>query len=132
MATIDATNISMDPNGLYREEMFTDQKLGTIRQLSPVTSAGAADAARPVLFIGQAHIVTPGGALPISFQIDATTFGEAIEKFGPAAKVAIDETVQELQEMRRQAASQIVVPEPGAASQIIGPGGVPPGGPKIR
>src|SRR5690242_615234 len=46
----------MDAAGLYREEMFTDRKVGAIRRLTPVTADGAPDTARPVLFIGQAEI----------------------------------------------------------------------------
>jgi hypothetical protein len=81
-----------------------------------------------VLFIGQAHISTPAGTLPISFEIDATSLGEAAENFGAAAKIAIEDTMQELQELRRQAASSLVVPEPGAASAILGASGHPVGG----
>ena len=39
----------------------------------PVTADGAADAARPVLFVGQAQVMTPMGAVPISFELDAVT-----------------------------------------------------------
>jgi hypothetical protein len=126
-------DLSMDPAGLYREDVFTDRKLGTIRQLVPVTREGSPDPSRTSLFVGQAQIATPGGILPLSFEIEANNLGEAIEKFGVAAKVAIEETVRELQELRRQAASQIVVPDAGAASQILAPGGMAPrGGGKIR
>ena len=34
-----ANDNAMDPNGLFREENFTDQKMGAIRKLTPVTSA---------------------------------------------------------------------------------------------
>src|ERR1044071_4071978 len=47
----------MDAAALYREEMFTDRKVGAIRRLTPVTSSGAPDSTRPVLFIGQAEIM---------------------------------------------------------------------------
>ena len=55
--------------------------------------------------------MTPAGSIPIGFEIGAGSLEEAAEKFGPAAKEAIDRTVRELQELRRQASSSIVVPQ---------------------
>ena len=124
---------SMDAKELYREELYTDRKVGTIRVMIPVTPDGATDAARRTSYVGQAQIMTNAGMLPISFEIDAANLAEAVQKFGAAAKVALEETVRELQEIRRQAASQLVIPEPGTASAILGPGGGPPrGGGKIH
>ena len=124
----------MDVAELYREDLYTDRKVGTIRVLTPVRSDGTTDPARHVSYVGQAQIMTNAGMLPISFEIEAATLGEAVAKFGAAAKVALEETVRELQEIRRQAASQLVIPEPGTASAILGAGGnLPPrGGGKIH
>lgn len=113
---------SMDVAELYREDLYTDRKVGTIRVMTPIRPDGSQDPARPVSYLGQAQIMTTAGMLPITFEIEATNLAEAVSKFGPAAKVALEDTVRELQELRRQAASQIVIPEPGAASQILGPG----------
>jgi hypothetical protein len=41
--------------------------------------------------------------------------------------VAFEETMKELQEMRRQQASSIVIPDAGAASALAGQGGPPRG-----
>lgn len=128
MAEQTEADLTMDPTSLYREDVFTDRKLGTIRHLVPVTADGAADASRPVFFIGQAQIVTPGGVLPLSFEIDAASLAEAVRNFGAAAKLAIEDTVRELQELRRQAASSLVIPDTGATASILGPGGLPHGG----
>ncbi|HZP42321.1 MAG TPA: hypothetical protein VFD84_12545 [Candidatus Binatia bacterium] len=130
MADLDETELRMDAAQLWREDIFTDRRVGTIRQLTPVTSAGAPDPSRAVAFVGQTQILTAGGMLPLNFDIPAATLAEAIEKFAGAAKVALEETVRELQELRRQAASSIVIPEPGATSSILGPGGMPPRGGK--
>jgi hypothetical protein len=105
------TEIKLDPDKLYVEEIFTDRRIGTIRRLSPVTRDGKADAARAVLYIGETQIMTPAGSIPIAFEIGAGSVGEAAEKFGPLAKDAIDRTVRELQELRRQASSSIVIPQ---------------------
>jgi len=116
----------MDPAALYREEVFSDRKVGTIRRLVPVKADGSDDPARTVLFLGQTQILTAMGALPLSFEIEAKTLEEAIARFGDGAKVAFERTVRELEEYRRQAASSIVVPERGPGG--FGPGGMPGGG----
>ena len=50
-------------------------------------------------------------------------FEEAAKMFGPAAKTAIERTVKELQELRRQQASSIVVPQGGLPPMPPGGGG---------
>jgi hypothetical protein len=62
------------------------------------------------------------GSLPLSFELPAKTLAEAVAQFGPAAQRAIEDAARELQELRRQAASSIVIPEAGAAS-LKGMGG---------
>jgi hypothetical protein len=117
-----ANDIRVDPKALYLEEIFTDRRVGTIRRLTPVTKDGARDPARPVLYAGETQVLTPAGALPIGFEITAGSLEEAAEKFGQLAREAIERTVKELQEMRRQAASQIVVPQ-GPLPPMGGAGG---------
>ncbi len=122
--------LKMDPANLYREDMFTDRKVGTIRRLTPVTPAGADDAKRKTLYVGQTQLMTPVGALPLAFEIEAASLGEAAEKFAAAAKVSVERAVKELQQLRREAASSIIIPEAGAAG-MGAPGGMPGGG-KIK
>ena len=104
-------DIKVDPNSLYLEEIFTDRRIGTIRRLTPVKKDGKRDEARAILYVGETQVMTPAGALPIGFEIGAGSLEEAADKFGQLAREAIERTVKELQEMRRQAASQIVVPQ---------------------
>ena len=117
-----STELKVDPNSLYMEEIFTDRRIGTIRRLTPVKEDGQRDTARAVLYMGETQVLTPAGALPIGFEIGAGSLGEAAEKFGQLAKEAIERTVKELQELRRQAASQIVIPQ-GGLPPTGGPGG---------
>ena len=117
------TDANMNPTELYREETFTDQKIGTIRRLTPVTPEGETDTSREVLYSGSTQVMTPMGALPINFDLEANTIGEAAEKFGPEAEIAVERTAKELEEMRREQASKIVVP-----GQEGGMGGMPGGG----
>src|ERR671922_1954186 len=118
-----ANEIKVDPKQLYLEEIFTDRRVGTIRRLTPVTKDGARDQARAVLYVGETQVLTPAGALPIAFEIGAGSLEEAAEKFGQLAREAIERTVKELQELRRQAASSIVIPQGGMPPMPGTPGG---------
>lgn len=116
-------DVKMEADSLYREELITDRKMGTIRMMTPINSDGSTDIGREVLFVGQAQIMTPMGALPVAFEINATSLDEAVSAYADAAKQAIDETVEELKELQRQQASSIMVP---------GEAGGLPGGGKIQ
>lgn len=116
----------MDPATLYREEIITDRKVGTIRVLTPVKTDGAADASRAVIYIGEAQLLTSVGTLPINFELEAQSLEEAVSKFSAAAKEAVERTMKDLQELRRQAASSIVVPQGGMGG--LPGGGMGPGG----
>jgi hypothetical protein len=119
----------MDADSLYLEEMFTDRRVGAIRRLSPVKSDGSPDPTRPMVFLGQTEIMTNMGPVPINFEIEGQSLNEAVDGFSEAATAAIERTVQQIQEMRRQAASQLVVPQGGMPNL----GGGPPGrGGKIQ
>jgi hypothetical protein len=118
--------MNMDPAALYREEVFTDRKIGTIRRLVPVQRDGSTDESRDVRYMGQTQLMTPVGALPLSFEIEAGSLGEAAEKFGDGAQAAAEQAIEELQEMRREAASSIVTPGSGGfggGGGLGGPGG---------
>ena len=116
--------IKLDEKDLYREEVFSDRRVGTVRRLPPVTPDGDDDASRPVLYVGQAQLWTQMGPLPLSFEIQASSLSEALAAFPKSARDAVAQTLEEARELRRQQASQIVVPEMG-----MGGGG---GGGKIQ
>lgn len=123
----DIPEIELDAANLYREEIFTDRRAGTLRRLTPVTAEGAPDPSRAVQFSGQTQLLTPAGVLPLSFELPGTTLPEALAKFSEGVRVAIEQAIDEAREMRRESASRIVVPD-GAGG---GPGGIPGGG-KIK
>ncbi len=114
---------SFDADNLYLEESFTDRTVGTLRRMTPVDKHGNPDASRSVLYIGQTQVMTAMGALPLSFDIDADSLEVAIAGFSDGAKQAFEQTMKELEEMRREQASSIVVP---------GAGGGMPGAGKIQ
>ena len=119
------TDAAMDAASLYREEIYTDRKVGTLRVLVPVTPAGATDPSRPTIFQGEAQLMTNMGPLPISFDIDADNLSDAVAGYAEATKSGVERAMRELQEMRRQASSSLVIPQTGAA---LPPGGLPGGG----
>ena len=122
-------DIDVDPDQLYREEVFTDRKAGSIRCLTPIKSDGEVDPDRAVIYVGQAQLLTPMGAVPLAFEIEAGSLAEAARNFSTAAAGAIAETQRELEDLRREAASSIVVPRGGDPG--FGGSGMPGGG-KIK
>jgi len=123
----DLPEVDLDPQSLYREDVFTDRRAGSIRRLTPVTADGTVDSSRAVLYSGQTQLLTPAGVLPLGFEIEAQTLAEAVQKFPDGVKIALSQAIDEAREMRREAASRIVVPEVGAG---VGPG--PGAGGKIK
>lgn len=121
------TELRMNPADMYREETFTDQRIGSIRRLTPILSDGSPDHARATLYMGQAQLMTPMGAVPLAFDIEAGSLEEAVEKFAEGAREAVERTARELEDLRREAASSIVVPKPGSGG-LGGPPGMPGGG----
>src|SRR5579871_1459047 len=117
----DLPDVKVDANNLYREEVFTDRRAGTIRRLTPVKIGGETDTSRAVLFSGQTQLLTPAGVLPLVFEIEATTLQEALDRFPDGVKMALEQAIEEAREIRRESASRIVVPEVGAGP--LGPAG---------
>lgn len=126
----DARDARMDATDLWREEVITDRKVGTLRVMTPITTQGTVDAARAQLFVGEAQMMTNVGPLPISFEIEAATLAEAVDRYGDAAREAFERTLRELQDMRRQQASSLVLP--GQGGSTFAAGGVPGLGGKIQ
>jgi hypothetical protein len=117
-----STSMKMDAANVYREDVYTDRKVGTIRCLTPVKSDGSPDAGRTPLYVGEAQILTPMGAIPVTFEIEAASLDDAVRNYEAAAKEGVERTVKEIQEYRRQAASSIVIPQTGAGG-LPGMGG---------
>jgi hypothetical protein len=116
----------MDIGSLYREEVVTDRRVGSIRILTPIQPDGTTDANREIIYVGQAQMLTPMGAIPLNFVIEADSLADAVDKFSDYANQAVEQTAKELQELRREQASSIVVP----GSRDVPP--VMPGGRKIQ
>jgi len=112
--------LEVDRNNLYREDVFTDLRVASIRRLSPIKIDGSPDPTRATLYSAETQILTPQGPLPIQVPIEANTLEEALEKFPNAVQQGVERLVDEAREMRRQASSRIVTPaEAGLGSKII-------------
>jgi len=120
-------DFSMDCQALYQEEQFTDHKVGSIRRMTPVDADGRRDPAREVEYWGQTQVMTQVGPLPLSFALPGDNLQQAAEGFAAAAREALEKTMDELQEMRRQQQSSIVTP--GSAGGMGDAGGLAGGMP---
>ena len=98
---------------LYREEIFTDRKAGRCVAWCPVLADGSTMPRARCCTPGQTQLLTPAGVLPLAFELEASSLEDACNKFPDAVKVAIEQAIEEAREMRREAASRIVVPEGG-------------------
>jgi hypothetical protein len=90
-----------------------------------VAPDGTDDKTRPVVFEGQTTLLTPAGPMPLTFEIDAHTLAEALERFPAAAQVALEAMLKELDELRRERASSLIVPGQSGLDlgNLRGPGG---------
>ena len=116
--------IQMEVDNLYREETFTDRRVGSLQKLTPIKPDGTRDEAREDVYVGQTQIITPAGALPLNFEVEATSLDAAVTNFGDSAKAALADAMERLEELRRESASSIILPGSGAD----GHGGLPGGG----
>ena len=105
--------LAVDAANLYREDVFTDLAVATIRRLTPVREDGTDDPARPVVFVAATQLMTQVGPLPVSAEIEAKDLRDAIAKFPEAIRKAVERLMEETREMQRREASRLVVPGPG-------------------
>ena len=130
-------DMSLDTTALVQEETFTDGKVGAIRRMTPVQTDGTRDDSRPVTYSGQTQVMTQGGALPLSFEIEADSLEQAVELFAESANQALEDMVRRIEEMQREQATSIVTPGQGGGGGMGGMGGMgggqgPGGGIQLR
>lgn len=113
-------NIQFNAADLWREEVYTDRTVGSIRVMVPVTEEGDPDLNRKTEYFAQTQVMTGSGPLPVEGPIEADSLKAAIAGFGKATKAAVEEMIERAREMQREAANQIVTP-----GQAMGGGGMP-------
>jgi hypothetical protein len=112
-------DMSVDLSNLYKEESFTDLKVASVKQLTPITVDGARDENRAIIFIGQTQLMSQMGPVPVQCEIEAETLEEALGKFPAAVQVAVEKMIEEAKEMQRQEANKIVIPGQEQMGKII-------------
>ena len=118
------SEINVETANLYREEIFTDLRVASIRKLIPIQADGSPDPSREAIFTGQTTLMSQAGPLPVQTQIDANTLEEACAKFPEAIKEAVERLMDEAREIQQREASRIVVPgEVPVPGGLRGPGG---------
>lgn len=117
------SEIKVDTSNLYREEIFTDLKVASLRRLVPIKADGSPDPSRQEIYTGQTTLMSAAGPLPVQTQIDAASLAEAAEKFPAAIRDAVERLMEEAREIQRREASRIVVP-----GEVPIPGGLKGGG----
>jgi len=116
--------LKLDNDALYREENFSDRRTGSIQRLVPVTAEGDQDPDRTVRYVGQTQVMSPAGALPITFELDVESLAAAIDAFPEAAEKAVEETIEEIKRLQREQQSSIVMPGQGGSGMQGGPGNI--------
>ncbi len=102
-------DLKVDKDNLYREEIFTDLKVASIRRLTPIKADGSEDTDRPVKFIAETTLMSARGPLPVQANIEATSLEAALEKFPAAVNEAVEQMIEQAREMQRQEQNRIVV-----------------------
>ena len=105
-------NFKVNRSNLYREESFTDLKVGSVKCLTPVKPDGSEDKSRKKIFVGQSNVMTPQGPLPIQGVIQAKELQQAIKKFPEAMEAAMERLIEEAKKYQEQQDqnSRIIVP----------------------
>ena len=115
---IPVDQITLDGTKLYREEVYTDLRIGTLRRYIPVTADGSPDASRTPVFSAEAQLMSQAGPVPVHANVEANTLEEALAAYPGAIKVAVERMMEEIKELQRREASRIVVPGQEAKGKI--------------
>ena len=118
-----SNQVALNREELFKEESYTDRKVGTIKKLIPIKDDESIDESRSTIYIGQTQMMTPMGALPLNFEIQAENLSDAITQFSIEAQKSVEETLAEIQRIQREQASSIVIPGQGQSPQAM-PGGM--------
>jgi hypothetical protein len=90
-------DLKLNGSNLYREESFTDLKVGAIRKLTPVTNDGSLDESRDPIFMAHTQLMSPDGPFQVSCLIKTKTLPEAIEKFPEKMRLEVKKVVDAAQ-----------------------------------
>jgi hypothetical protein len=114
-----SVDFNLDRSNLYLEETYTDLKVGTVKRFIPVLPDGSVDKSRKTFFLGQTHLHTAHGPLPLQNVIQAKELAQAFKRFPEAMEHAMQKLIEEARKMggEKTTAPLIQTPE----SRIIVP-----------
>ncbi len=104
------SNLEINQEQLYREEIYTDMKVATIHRLVPVREDGSEDTDRSCKYTAETQLVTPMGAIPVQTEIEAQSLKEAVELFPEAMQEAVNKMVDEAQKRQIADAGKMISP----------------------
>jgi hypothetical protein len=110
--------LKIDKGNLFKEETYTDLKVGIIKRMTPVKADGSVDKTRKSVFVGQTSLMTPNGPLPIQGIIQAKELQQAIKKFPETMQASMERLAEEARKYQEQENAKIEKPD----SRIIVPG----------
>ncbi len=111
-------DFTVDKTNLYREVMFTDLKVASIKKLVPIHPDGSEDKSRAVVYMGETQLMTPGGPLPIHAHLEADSFEKAMDLFPRAMEQSFREMMATLQRIQQEQEKE----ERASSSRIVVPG----------
>ena len=114
-------DLKLDEKSLYKEEVFTDLRVGSLKQLTPVTKDGSRDIGRPMVYVGETQLMSQVGPLPVQTRIEAENLAAALDRFPAAIQTAVEAMIEEVKDLQRKEMSRIVVPGAETTSKIMGP-----------
>ncbi len=112
------TELKIDRSNLFKEETYTDLKVGIVKCMTPVKADGTVDKTRKSVFVGQTSLMTPNGPLPIQGIIQAKELQQAIKKFPETMQASMERLAEEARKYQEQENTNIEKPD----SRIIVPG----------
>jgi hypothetical protein len=95
-------DFTFNTSTLYREESFTDLKVGSIRCFTPINTDGSKDETREAMFVGHTQLMSPQGMVPLQAPIQAAQLEEAMKKFPEAMQQAMEEMMERAKKMHAQ------------------------------
>lgn len=107
-------DFKINRGNLYREEVFTDLKAGSVRRMTPVKPDGSQDKSRKTIFFGQTQLMTPNGPIPVQNLIKAGDLQQALKQFPEVMQQTITQMIKEVQkiqqEQQQKDESRIIIP----------------------
>ena len=94
-------DINIDDTNLYKEEMVSDLKMGTIQILTPVKPDGERDPDREVIYSCQTTLMTQMGSIPLNAKVEVDNLADAVAQFPEAIQGAIDKLMAEAERYAR-------------------------------